>query len=368
MFRSLKEKIVKSVDSYVGMPAFGFDISDRSIKYIKFYAKEKVELQDFGEINLPEGVILNGEIKQEEVLVEILKFWLARDGRSYRSLFPVVSLPEEQSFLRLIQLPNVKKEDVQNAIRWEIEANIPLAPEDLLYDYEIIEPFESDAVDHIDVVITAISKTISESYAGILKRVGWSPLALELESQAIARAVLPSVRNKSAKTIVDMGRNRTSLIVTAGGAIIFTKTIDIGGLNIENNIMKTLGVGQTEAPEVKKKYGLDKKAHDGKLFPAIFPVVAVLADELMRVAEYYQNHSEHMHGASGSIDEILLAGGDANLLGLDTYLSGFLKVQVNSANPFFSVVERLPSPVLTLHRNISLAFATAIGLGLRGVR
>lgn len=368
MFVSFREKIVKATDPYIRIPSFGLDISDRGIKYLRFHSDGKIALDDFGEIDIPEGIILNGEIKQEKVLVEILKSWLAKDGRHYRSLFPVVSLPEEQSFLRLIQLSNVKKEDVGHAIRWEIEANIPIAPEDLLYDYEIIEPLDGGAEDHLDVVITAIPRLIGESYVGVLKRVGWNPLALELESQAIARAVLPSFRDKSAKIVVDMGRNRTSLIIAAGGAIIFTKTIEVGGLNIESNIMKVLGVDQAKAAEIKKKNGLDKKAHDGKLFSAILLAVAVLSDELKRAIEYYQNHSMHVHGAESSINEVLLVGGDANLLGLDTYLAGVLKVSVKAANPFLSIAHRLPSPVLTLHRNLSLAFATAIGLGLRGIR
>src|SRR3989344_7102977 len=111
--------------------------------------------------------------------------------------------------LRLIQLPKIKREEVSGAVRWEIEANVPLAPEELAYDYEIVEPPEN-TLDHIDVVITAFPKTVVESYLRVLKEAGLRVSALELESQALVRSTIAESQQKETVVLADIGRGRTS--------------------------------------------------------------------------------------------------------------------------------------------------------------
>lgn len=363
----LKERILNLVDPFIRLPVIGLDISDLTVKYLKFGSRGSLTFDFWGEINIPEGIIADGEIKREDDLVEILSSWLAKDGKRLRSSFVAASLPEEKSFVRVIQLPKMEREAVGNAIRWEIEANIPLSPEELLYDYEIIEPLE-DHLDHFDVVITAFPKSSVESYVRSLKRSGLNPVALELESQVIVRAVLKNLREAAAKIIIDLGRNRTSFIIFAGGAIIFTTTVRVGGRVFEENIAKVPGISSGEALAVKKEVGLNRGAYDGKIFSALAPSLGILAEELGRAVEYYRNYARHKHGAGETIDEVLLVGGDANLFGLDTYLASALKIPVRHADPLAVVKERLASPFPPFLKSESLAYATALGLALRGLR
>ncbi|QQG45577.1 MAG: type IV pilus assembly protein PilM [Candidatus Sungiibacteriota bacterium] len=361
----MKEKIVNLVRSLIKFPVVGLDISDTSIKYIKLRSGGLLSL--FGEFTIPANLIVGGEVKDEEALVKILSSWLGKEGRELRSSFVVASLPEEKSFLRLIQLPRVKRDEVAGAVRWEIEANVPMPVEDLVFDYEIVEPLE-DHLDHFDVVITAYPKTTVDSYVRVLSRVGFRPVALELELQAVIRAVVPEVRTHEAKIIVDMGRNRTSFIIVSGGAIVFTRTVDLGGRVIEENIVKALAVSEEKATALKKEFGLNKKAFEGKIFTALSPLVSTLAEELKHAVAYYESHAAHLHGASPGVASILLSGGDANLYGLDTYLASALKIPVHHTDPFI-VLRKMGGPVVPpIPKNQSLAYATAIGLALRGAR
>jgi len=364
---AIKEKILKWVDSFIRLEAAGLDISDRSVKYLKFRQDTKLGFDFFGEFDVPEGVIEKGEIKQEEELIKVFQKFLQREGRHLRSSFVVASLPEEKSFFRLIQLPKMKKEEVANAIRWEIEANIPLPAEDLLYDYEIIEPVGGD-FDHFDIMITAFPRDIVDSYVRALKQSGFNPLALEVESQAIVRAVIPQLREYSARIIVEMGRTRTSLILFAGGAIVFTTTLELGGLTFEENIAKVLSVSPAEALNIKRDTGLNRKAYDGKIFMALEPALSVLADEVKKAIDYYQDRVKHAHGASPEINEVLLTGGDANLFGLDTYFASILKIPVRRADPFAAIRGRFNYLIPPFPQNQALAFTTAVGLAMRGIR
>ncbi len=365
MYQFLKKQILKSVTPFLQPQIVGLDISDRTFKFFKFKTSNKISIDYFGRAEIPAGVVENGEIKNEEVLSRVLSE--ARTKKIIRSSLVAASLPEEKCFVRLIQLPKIKKEEITGAIRWELEANVPIPLDELYFDYEIIEPLQ-DHLDHYDVMIMASPKLIVDSYIRVLKAAGFTPYTFELESQAIIRSVIPILRDERARIVVDMGRARTSLIIFAGGAIIFTNTIEIGGYSLEQNIAATLKADPKAAEKFKKEVGLDKRANEGKVFAALVPLVSVLSDELLRAMQFYQGHAAHGHGVKETISEILLIGGEASLFGLDTYLSGTLKVPVRLANPFVAVQDRLQPPIPIISKKESYAYATAIGLALRGSR
>lgn len=366
MISFLQKKVLQWVEPFVRIPTMGFDISDRSIKYVKFSDERRLTIASFGEITIPEGAIVNGEILAEGKVVEAVKTWRASAGRHAVAPFVIASLPEEKSFVRLLQLPKVKIDDIGNAIRWEIEANIPIPPEELLFDYEVIEPLKN-GFDHLDILVVAFPKTIIESYVLMLKHAGLDPVVLELESQAIARAVLPLSPEKEVRIIVDMGHLRTSFSITCGGAILFTTTIELGGKNFEENIARALAIGPEKAIEVKKTVGLNKGGFDGKVFFALAPAVAAFTAELKRTIEYHEQHIEHMHGANAKVGEVILTGGDANLLGFDTYLAANLRIPVRRGDPLMRIRHRLAYHIPPIVQNESLQFTAALGLAMRVV-
>ena len=348
------------------LPIAGLDISDRSVKYLAFNPRDRNTLAGYGEIVLPEGMIISGEIQEEDALASILTKWIQGEGNMFRSYFFSVSLPEEKSFLRLIQLPKVRTEEVQNAIQWELEANIPLPQEELIYDYEVIESSQTN-LNHFDIVLTAFPKTLVESYTRVLKKSGIRLWALELESQAIVRASVAYARGRTGTILVEIGYSRASFIVFAGSTIFFTTTVELGGKVFEENIASNLKVSPEKAAALKKEVGLNKREQEGRVFMALVPAIAVLADEIHRSIEYYQSHTAHIHGAAQDVQEILLAGGDANLFGLDTYLSVVLKIPVTRVDPFAAIgITNSTLPLIPIKK--SLAFVSSLGLALRDMR
>lgn len=365
---NFKEKVLRKIKPFIELPVGGMDISDLSIKYVKFgYRKNDLTFDFWGEFELSEGLIVNGEIKDEVGLTKLLSSWFAKENKKFRSTFFAVSLPEEKSFLKLLQLPKIKKEDVANAVRWEIEPNIPLSAEETVFDYEVISSPDAKE-DHMDVVVTAFPRSIIDVYLKVLKNAGFKIKFLELESQAIARAVAGGFGDDSSRILVDLGRNRTSIILFDGASIIFTNTVALGGLVFEESISRALSVSRESAASIKKEYGLDPKAKEGKLFSALLPAITDLKKEIERVINYYENKGLHMHEARPKIKEIILTGGDANLDGLDTFLGSSLRVTVRKADPFASVKERLDMTVPPIARRRTLGFTTAVGLAMRGLQ
>ena len=367
--RNWQDKIASYADPFVGLRMTGLDISDLTIKYIAFskHRRNRIQVALSGEIAIPEGIIASGEIKNEHTLSEILASWFRKERKKLSSPFVTVSLPEEKSFVRLVQIPLIKTQEVEHAIRWEIENQIPLPVEDVVYDYELIQP-PHDQLDHRDVLITAFPRDMLEAYVRVIKAAGLRPYAMELESQAMVRACAVPLQDTVAKIILDIGRTRTNIVIFSGGAILYSAALEVGGLMFEQIIAKTLAINQPEAQRLKIEVGLDKTQVEARVFSALIPTVTILADEILRAMAYYRTHATHAHGAGSEIENILISGGDANLRGLDTYLASAVRVRVQIADPFSSVKQMMTQEIPPLTKREALAFTTAIGLALRDIR
>ncbi|MDO8600368.1 MAG: type IV pilus assembly protein PilM [bacterium] len=355
------------VDTITHPPAFGLDISDRTAKFIQL-AKNKnggFDIAQFGEMEISEGIVVSGEIKKPAELGKLLRDFRDADGKRVRDRFVVASLPEEKSFVRVIQLPKVKLQEVDSVIKWELEGNIPLALSELYFDYEVLDPV-ANHLDHYDVLVTAFPKSLVDSYVAVLKHEGFVLVALELESQAISRAVIEDPGGKEAVIIVDIGATHTGFIIFGGGSMIFTVSIEVGGKDFDEAIMKGLGVSQEEARNLKKNIGLDRRFKNGVLFEAMVPTLSVIMDEIKKQLWFYRDHAEHRHGIDPEIRRIILSGGDANLVGLEKHLSLALKKEVVVARPFVKILNKEHATLPPLKKSDIIRYTTTVGLALRG--
>lgn len=357
MFAALTRRVLNP-------PAFGLDISDRTVKFVGLKRRgEALTIGFFGEITVPEGLIVDGEIKAEAELVPIFSAGLSdQRGRRVSQRYCVVSLPEEKSFVRLIELPQVQAKDIGPAVRWEVEGVIPMPFEQIYYDYEVA-PHPPHA-DHRDVLITAFPRSTIQAYHRLLSAAGFRPLALELESQAIVRAVVPQPVSAAPLVIVDVGAVRTSFIIFAGGSIIFTKSLALGGRDFESAIARGLGVSVEEARRIKVEAGLSRSIRDGRVAEILRPLLDKFVSELNDVNAFYRDHPRRKHPEFGDITAVALCGGDANLIGLEKYLSTALRQRALLADPF----SRLSYPageIPPIPYNQSLKYTTALGLALR---
>lgn len=362
------EKLNRIASSFVRIPAAGVDISDKAVKYLRLSPGHKINFDFWGEIALPQGIIENGEIKKEDELTNIIKEKYPRNKKNglFNSSYIISSLPEEKGFIRVIQLPKVKTVEMASAIKWELEANVPVPLGELYFDYEIIQSAAAD-LDHYDVLIVAYPKTIVDSYSNIFKKAGLLPIAFESEAQSMVRALAAGFDPKEAVIIADMGATRTTFIVFGGGTIILTITINFGGQSIHLAIAKNLGISLEEAEKIKKEVGLNKKEKEGKLYEVLIWSLGVLVDELKRQIWYYQDHLSHRHGASPKITKVYLCGGEASLIGLVPYLNIALSLPIIIADPFVSIKSKMVSAIPPIAKNKALGFTTVLGLAERAI-
>ena len=244
---------------------FGLDISDLSLKIVKLRKKRgALSLASFGEAKIKPGIIKEGEIKDEKALIQILKKASVEvKGEKLKTKYVVASLPEEKAFLQVIQMPKMKEEELKSAVIYEAENYIPLPIGEVYLDSQIVPPVYNH-LDHLDVLITALPKKTVNSYLFSLKEAGLKPIAFEIESQAIARALIKNEATTSPLLLIDLGATRAGLIIFSGHSLRLTSAMPVSSQIFTEIISKSLGVDLTEAEKLKIKYGLHSRTGKGK--------------------------------------------------------------------------------------------------------
>jgi len=349
-------------------PAFGLDLSDNSFKVVQLGKKRgKVFIDSFFKGDIPSGLIKGGEIKKEKELVNLFKQSFKKNkGNLFQDKRVVCSLPEEKVFIRIIQLPFMKKEELDETIKWEAEAHIPLDIDEVYLGWQIIEPIFSH-IDHMDVLIVATPKNLVNGYVSFLKKSGFKPVALEPESVAVVRSLMKDDDLKPT-IIVDLGATGTNFVIFSALAIRFTSHILISGNTFDQAIMKELGVDEKKAIQLKIKVGLDntsKTREKRKVYKALDSVVDNLAKQIRDYIKFYHEHSTHIHGPNGAIGQVVLCGGDSLLINLPNVFSKKLELPVKIGNSLININLSNKKNQLKMSKKESLVYTTALGLALR---
>ena len=344
--------------------AFGLDISDLSLKIIKLKKNKKgFGIASFGEMDIEPGIIRGGVIQDEDTLAKVIRSLCKTvKGERLNTNYVVASLPEEKSFLDVVQMPDMSEQELKSAIIFEAENYIPLPINEVYLDFKIITALKHNN-GHLDVLIAAAPKKIVNSYVSCLKKAGLAPLAFEIESEAIVRSLVKNEISPCPLAIIDFGKTSTDFIIFSGRSIRFTSSIPISSDQLTMAISKSLEVDTQKAEKIKVRDGINHADKDEKLkkvFQAISPVLEDLVAQTKKYLNFYQDHISHEHILTGKIENILLCGGGAVLKGLPEFLTKKLEIPVRLADFWIDIPSAKPASEY-------LSFTTAIGLALREV-
>ena len=343
--------------------SFGLDLSDLSIKAVWLDREGKQDfIASFGSVPLPPGSVMDGEIINPAAVEAAIKSLLQKAGpRKIKTKKVICSLPETKAFLRIISLPIMEHEETKEAIKWEIEANIPLTLDQVYYDWQVIDKTFTQEKGKMNVLVVAVARNVVDQFQGILEAAGLEPLGLETESIAQARSLLAEKKDKSTTLIVDIGDRRTSFLVAIGSMPCFTSSVPLSSQMITDAISKTMRLSFEEAESLKVKHGLGSVAIKSPVMIAAQPILESIATEIEKSMDFYLTNLRY----SEAIDSIIFCGGGSNMNGLLPYMSRRLGRPVEAGNPWVNV--RLGKRIPIIERNHSVQYSTAIGLALRGL-
>jgi Tfp pilus assembly PilM family ATPase len=205
------------------MSAAALDISPNSIKYLDgSYDYKGCLPQSFDEVFLDKGVIDKGFVVDEDALVAALKELRLKHKRE----FVFVAIPENALYLYTMYLKGrPSKASVLQQIEFTFSEYVPIALEDSVYDFDVVQYGRDGTL----ISITVAPKSVVQKYERALYSAGFKPRSIELEAYAVVRSVTSNTTIMGGvEMIVDIGYNRAGIIIARNGLPIFTITIPGG--------------------------------------------------------------------------------------------------------------------------------------------
>ena len=337
--------------------AFGLEIEDGSLKAFRLDKKgDEYEILAFGKKDIKKGLIEEGVvINAKELALEVRDLMNSSEGRPIKCRQVILSIPETKAFIRTIKIPKMSREEAEEAVKWETEANIPIAVDMVYLDWQVIRSGENQE----EVLVVAVPKSVVDAYCDAMSQAGISPIAVEVDIIATIRSLTTAENNREPILIVDIGAEKTSLAICKDQIPYFTSSIPLSGKTFTDAIQKELGVSKEKAEEIKYKYGLGRMRQDDTLFKVYDPLLENLASEIDRSINFY---SESIN-AGEKVEDIILSGGGSLMIELVDYLNEKVKKRVTLGNPFISLKIKKGSPAPS--SDDILSYATSIGLALR---
>ncbi len=313
--------------TFIDRPSIGLDITDEAVYFAELRrGKNGFELGKYGEKILPRGMVEAGHINDPEGLSNILKELKDRHGfQNVRT-----SLPEEKTYLFSTEIPYTDDiSQMKKSLEFKLEDNVPIPPAETIFEFDLVSNL-GIVKDHLDVSVLAVSDKVVSAYTSVLHSAGLNPFSFEVETRALAKAVVRK-GDDSTIMIIDVGNLKTGVYVISEGVVRFSSTLN-------------LDIRQETFDENRDTTAM-----------------LALRAEIQRIQTYWNTHNDKNNEFNVKIEKVLICGQPAIGLKLDHYFSRKLQLPVEFAN-IWSNVCSFDSYIPVLDFNESLKYAVAVGL------
>lgn len=336
---SFKERPKKTV---------GLDIGNHYVKLSELAEKQgKYYLNAFGIERLAED--------SREARIAAIKRLIHESGISTNKVN--ISVCGPSIIVRYVLLPQMTRQQLESAIRYEAEKYIPFNIEEVILTAPILEEKRDD--NKIRVLIVAAKKTFIENYIKLMQACGLTPQLIDVDSFSLINSFLlnhPDTQGQGIVALLHIGAGLTSINILKNKVSHFMRDITIGGKDLTKLIGEKLNTDYAAAENIKCNPG----SRQEEIFSIVAPALNNLLGEISLSFGYYEDQLER------GIDKVFLSGGTSKLKGLDKFLSGNLGMEVVSWNPALKLnvnpaldQERLKSCLPMLAVSIGLALSSA---------
>jgi len=274
----------------------------------------------------------------------------------------VFSIPDFSSFFTSFELPQMTKEELPQAVRYEAHRCVPLPLAEVTLDWQVIEGGVSDQKkEKLKILLVAVPNEVINQYRKIAEMTKLELLALEAEAFGLVRSLIGE--RKEIILLVDIGAQSTTCSIVEKRILKMSYSFDMSGNELTEVIAKGLGVDYKEAEALKEKYGISSlsslETPASEVKEILLPLVDVILKEIDKISHnFYLTEGK-------DIQKIIMAGASSFLPGLKEYFQSYFKKEIEIGNPFSNIF--CPPILEQTLKEMSSAYAISVGTALRGL-
>lgn len=339
----------------------GVDISSSSVKVLELSKKGSgYRVESYAIEPLSSSAQNDRQIVDGDAVALAISKALKRSGSKTRKA--AIAVAGSSVITKVIQLPaDLKELEMEEQIKLEADQYVPYPIDEVNLDFQILgNTANSDG--SVDVLLAACRTDTIDERVLTMEQAELDTIVVDTEAQALENAcsfLMPQMPNGGEKTtvaVVDIGAVNTAFMVLHDKKIVYRREQGFGGKQLTEDIMRHYGMSEEEANNAKRVGGLPED-YDTEVLPYF---VDDLTQQIDRSLQLFFANSPKF----SEIDQILLAGGSANIPNLAEQVQDKLGVACAIANPFrdMSVANKAKPKQLAQDET---ALLLALGLAIR---
>ncbi|MBI1863865.1 pilus assembly protein PilM [Candidatus Woesebacteria bacterium] len=187
---------------------------DKDIQVAELDSSKKKVLKE-GSILLPEGIIQNSKIINEESLAKVVSLGLKKLDIKEKSVGIVIH--ELTTFNKLLKIPKLSDKELDEAVRFRFQEFYPDTNQEMVLDWKIV----GDLGSQYEILALAVPLDILKSFIDPLESIGLLPLVVETPSVSVLRLC----DKQTVKLIIYKGSEKTLLTFAEGPKIVATSVV-----------------------------------------------------------------------------------------------------------------------------------------------
>jgi len=349
----------------------GLDIGSHSIKLVEIdHGKQGRVLKNFGVIGLPPDAIVEGSIKEMEIVASAVKNLLTHLKVKNRNA--ATSISGYSIIVKKIELTSKGEAELETTIQEEAEQYIPFDINEVNLDFDVLSIRDSDKAaeqgaekrpsDTMEVMLVAAKKDIVDDYVSLLQLAGINPVVLDVDAFALQNAFEVSAEEpEGCYALVNVGSDELGINAIKNGVSMFTRDSSYGGSQITAAIMSEFNVNYEQAESIKLG-GRKVQKQKERLEEIFTSVVSEWVQEIKRALDFVASTYP-----SETIEKIFVAGGSCRIPGFQRYLELETDIPVVELNPFANLTINEKLFDVRYLRYMAPQAAVAVGLALRNI-
>lgn len=335
-------------------------ITDRHLRSVEISGNQKGwRIEKMGKVDLPEGIVENGLVQNAENFKGCIAQLREKSFPTpQKSPNVIVNIAEEHAFSRIVQLPPLKEEEIDEAIQWEAESNIPLPIDKAYLSWEILEELADKKK---SVLLTAVPKNVIDNLLKNLLVCGLNPVAIEPESAALVRSLSQTQSFTTTETpllIVNLREYLSQIIAFDAKVVALSTTTENASRGFDQAIESFFKISEGDAEKFRQKIGWDVNDELGKkLIEATEQCFSALKKNITSAISFFGNKTNK------DVKKILLTGEKpSKWKDFDKYLEREIKTPTRWQNSWDYKIWPPQCPYVTEENE---EYNIGIGLALR---
>lgn len=319
------------------MPALALDIGTYSLKAISGKPGKKIKIDRVAELPNNSGIAIPTDDAAQEKLAVLIDTFIKDNDLPKDDVR--LAMPESVISTKVIEIPSLSDAELASAIGWQAEQHIPIPPEELSLEYQVLYRPPKGDKSPMRVLLIGARKTIVERYVGMFHTLGMEPTIIETHALATLRA-LQFERTDPNTLVITIGASSMDMTMVYIGDIQFVISHMNAGQLLTRSLEQGVGLATAQAEQYKRSYGLDESQFQGKVKEALLPGVNLLIGEMKKAVQFFINkHPKE------TVQRVVLSGGSASLPGLVQQITSQLGAEVLVAAPFTGIAANIPESI-----------------------